>query len=380
MRLSKIAFAFVLVFSAMFSGRASGMDNKRQVQDDLMAKHKKVIFGKELSHADYLEFLASFAGGPAGVAVYLEGLAVQAVQETGIDVAQDTLVDIFAGKRGDTIIGGEPVYVGIATYNHWSEQGGGPFPRWKMPEPNTHQFYVAIGRKDQPNVDISKYQLFAADFDGDGKADRVLVNPEGGWFVLTATGECGLPTIPWGSKIPGWPGDGFYLVADFDGDGKADRMFIHPDGKEFAVSTASGAPGMPGFPWGSSPPGFPGSGPLARYFAADVNGDKKADLIMLRRSDARWFPIAGGSGAPIKTEPGFVFGDPAAPGWPGDGFYLVADFDGDGKADRAYLNQEGRWFVVSAASGAPGVSGIPWSSLPLGWPRPDYVLEQDRYR
>ena len=98
---------------------------------------------------------------------------------------------------------------------------------------------------------------------------------------------------------------------------------------------------MPGFPWSAMPPGFPGPGPLGRYFAADVNGDKRADLIMLRRSDARWFPVAGGSGAPIK-EPGFAFGEPAPPGWPDDGFYLVADFDGDGKADRAYLNPEGR--------------------------------------
>lgn len=149
-----LGMCLALIVPTAFSSPAFGKDNKGEVQGALNAKHEKVIYLKEIDHVDYVALLAVLPTGPAGVAAYLEELATSILKEAGGTVAKETIYDLLLGKKDDTVVGGKPVYVGIATYNHWTEERYPKINRGKVswgtirvPRPNTHQFYIAIGKK-----------------------------------------------------------------------------------------------------------------------------------------------------------------------------------------------------------------------------------------
>jgi hypothetical protein len=141
-------------FFAFLSASTSAATDEDDVLDRLRTRHDKVIPGKHVDHVEYLKFLASLSGGPAGVAGYVGDLTKAIVIETGGTVAKETVIDMIKGDVESTIVGGKPVYVGIATYHHWTVEA---YPKInlgkltkgeiRVPRPNTHQFYVAIGRK-----------------------------------------------------------------------------------------------------------------------------------------------------------------------------------------------------------------------------------------
>ena len=149
----------------LFAQKASARDNKGQVQASLRAKHDKVIFGKHIDHFEYIKFLSSMAGGPAGVSVYLTELAKSIVTETGGQVATETIFDLLSGKQDSTIIGSKPVYIGVATYNHWTDEDWLGF-KFRKPEPNTHHFYVAIGKKHTAQPVVGAPAVFAKHSNG----------------------------------------------------------------------------------------------------------------------------------------------------------------------------------------------------------------------
>jgi hypothetical protein len=126
------------------------------------------------------------------------------------------------------------------------------------------------------------------------------VRPDGHWFAVnTATGHYDIPHLQ-GDHVPGWPADGRYFVADFNGDGKDDRCFVRPDGHWFAVNTATG-----------------------HYDIPHLQGDH-------------------------------------VPGWPADGQYICKDFNKDSIADRCYVHPEGRMYVVNSATGQGDIPGYEW--------------------
>lgn len=129
-------------------------NNISEVQRQLTLKHDRFIAGKHIDHTEYGKFVAAMASGPAAVTAYLEDLAQQILSETGSAVAKDTVFEILKGNIENTVVGGKPVYVGIATYNHWTHekypkinQGSFSWGSIRVSRPNTHQFYVAIGTK-----------------------------------------------------------------------------------------------------------------------------------------------------------------------------------------------------------------------------------------
>jgi hypothetical protein len=135
--------------TAAFAG-----DNTKEVKEALRAKHIEVIFLKEMDYKEYVSFVAHLEAGPAGVAAYLEELAASILKEAGGAVATDTIRDLLLDKKENTVVGGKPVYVGIVSYNHWDEvrhptikKGHVTWTTEKLPLPNTHRFYLAIGKK-----------------------------------------------------------------------------------------------------------------------------------------------------------------------------------------------------------------------------------------
>lgn len=205
-------------------------------------------------------------------------------------------------------------------------------------------------------------QSFLADINGDGVLDFVYVDSDHRWTAVNGTtGRTDdIPSFPPGHTIPGWPCWGRYFFADFTGDRIADRAYFTPDGKWHVINGASGAPGVDGIPWGSQIPGWPGSG---RISVTDFDGDGRAERCYLA-PDGGWF-VANSQGGP--GIPGIPWGS-KIPGWPGDGHYFIADFNGDGAADRLYVSPDGGWYAVDSKTGSPGMPGLPWAHTIPGWP------------
>jgi hypothetical protein len=116
-----------------------------------------------------------------------------------------------------------------------------------------------------------------ADFDGDGKADLVVYRPTTGtWYVrFSSTGYAGWAVYQWGvaGDIP--------LAADFDGDGKTDLVVWRPGTAMWYVRFSSG-----GYThWTSYQWGVAGDVPLV----TDLDGDGKTDLVVFRPITGTWY-------------------------------------------------------------------------------------------
>ena len=205
-------------------------------------------------------------------------------------------------------------------------------------------------------------RYFFADFTGNGIQDRAYLREDGKWFVTDGTnGGPGVPGIPWGDQPTGWPGLGRFACADFDGDGIAERCYLHSDGSWYMVDQ-NGSPGVGNIPYGQQIPGWPGNG---HYLINDFDGDGKVDRIYIHPGDrdGRWYFVSSASGAPGSTS--IPWGS-TIPGWPGGGRYIALDFNGNGAADRCYVHPEGRLYIVDSMTGAPMNTSVPEVSDPWG--------------
>lgn len=200
-------------------------------------------------------------------------------------------------------------------------------------------------------------RYFVGDFDGDNADDIAYVHPEGRCYIVR--GRDGKPFAPywWDSPIEDWPGNGHNFVGDFDGDGDDDIAYLSPGIPQGRWSLVSGRNGnrFDSPWWGNEIPGWPGNG---RYLVGDFDGDGADDIAYLHQQEARWYIVRGRDGKP--------FGPPwwgnEIPGWPADGRYFVGDFDADGADDIAYLSQDkpwGRWYIVNGRDGSPRGLSVP---------------------
>jgi hypothetical protein len=122
-----------------------------------------------------------------------------------------------------------------------------------------------------------------ADVDGDHKADRVMVDPNANWVAATTTGRLpkGWPSNPVQFGAGNWD----QMLGDLDGDGVADRVAVDStNGASYAL-TSTGAFPPPG--WGLDPQIF--GGESWTPFLADVDGDGKADRITINPAGPTWY-------------------------------------------------------------------------------------------
>jgi hypothetical protein len=186
-----------------------------------------------------------------------------------------------------------------------------------------------------------------SDFNGDGVADKVIVRNESGvarWWILESGGA--VETFTWGLFT-----SDFFLMGDYDGDGKTDATIWRKDNTAhsgtFWVRLSSG--GSAATQWGTD-----GDRPIA----GDYDGDGRADFAVVQTQGTHLVDyILLSATSTLKIEPwGLVNQD----------FQIEAsDFDGDGKTDVAVgrLGNSGTpWLVFVKRSTDGGLSGIAFGS------------------
>jgi hypothetical protein len=172
--------------------------------------------------------------------------------------------------------------------------------------------------------------LVPADYDNDGLTDMAVWRPENGtWYVLQSRDRT-LFAVRWGtvSAIQNGFLPDIAVPADYDGDGSADFAVWRPaTGTFYVLESLQGYNPARAkiFRWGKL-----GDMPVP----ADYDGDKKTDFAVWRSTENRWYIFESTSGNWKTLQFGLAGFDLLVP----------ADYTGDGKADIA-VYRDGNWFI-----------------------------------
>ncbi|BAU85087.1 esterase [Streptomyces laurentii] len=177
-----------------------------------------------------------------------------------------------------------------------------------------------------------------ADFDGDGRADYLTVASNGAvsvWLNRGGDGRGDWEGI--GQVATGTTNDRDRVrFADFDGDGKADYIVLSESGA-VSVWLNRGGDGRGDWQWiGQVATGTTSDQSRVRF--ADYDGDGKADYIHIKEDGSvHVYLNRGGDGRGDWQ----VLGQVATGITKDQSRVRFADFDGDGRADYAALNEDG---------------------------------------
>jgi RHS repeat-associated protein len=135
-----------------------------------------------------------------------------------------------------------------------------------------------------------QYNIVVADFNGDGKADLLLQRKTPGdhYLLLTEDGGVGAISQTIANDAVGlnWSADQHPLIAgDFNGDAKADLLFQSPDAKGLNAVVLVDANGQftaarPDQSWIDGYAGLSWAANEVNVYAADFNGDGHSDLLV----------------------------------------------------------------------------------------------------
>ncbi|MFI1191052.1 FG-GAP-like repeat-containing protein [Streptomyces californicus] len=215
--------------------------------------------------------------------------------------------------------------------------------------------------KDVRNRDRSH----SADIDGDGKADLVVLRSNGDVVVHRNQGDTfaagRVMSSGWGRFVT-WKDLGRLYFADVDGDRKAD-MIVHTNDGNIAVRTNRGTYWDQGTHWSAGWGRFIDGSDLGRLYFADVGGDGKADLVV-HTNDGN-VAVRTNRGTYWDQGTHWSGGWARFVTWKDLGRLYFADVDGDRKADLVVHTNDGN-IAVRTNRGTYWDQGTHWSA---GWGR-----------
>jgi alpha-tubulin suppressor-like RCC1 family protein len=235
--------------------------------------------------------------------------------------------------------------VATGPYQSCAVLGSGPVLCWGNNQYGQLGDGTIINRYTPVLVDPPVQRGIVGDFDGDGRADLPIWRASTGtWYWLTSSsGHTGAASVQWGNCALG----DVPLSGDLDGDGATDLVIWRVStGTWYWLTSTSGYTGAGSVQWGNQ---SLGDVPLL----ADMDGDRKDDLIVWRASTGTWYWLSSTSGYQSTAARAQQFGDQAQ-----DDVPLLADIDGDRKADLVlWRASTGTWYWLTSSSGYDVVAG-----------------------
>ena len=199
-----------------------------------------------------------------------------------------------------------------------------------------HDDVTPIGETADP------HHQFVADLNGDGMDDYLFLRDDG-WYALLSTGSMFLPPQLWLERNNSPSGKayakGYEFVADFNGDGMSDLAFRN-NGWHVAFSTGVGFEDPLYWVGNKESPGGRTYDPTHQY-VRDFNGDRMADLLVHYKG---WYAMLSiGDGFAAAS----LWLDSAGPtGKTHSADYQhFPDVNGDGLPDLVYHHADG-WYVA----------------------------------
>lgn len=156
-------------------------------------------------------------------------------------------------------------------------------------------------------------------------------------YTITAL-ALGMLFAPGAYSATTWSAQDFDLYSgDFNGDGKTDILYVAKDASKssgIAVSDASGAANTPWQSWPSNYLGIPWSGKAYNVVVADFNGDGKADVFLQRQTPGDHYLLLTEQNGKINGIAQSVSNTAMGLTWSADQHQMLAgDFNGDGCSD-----------------------------------------------
>ncbi|WP_280524872.1 fusidic acid esterase FusH [Streptomyces rubrogriseus] len=287
---------------------------------------------------------------------------VDSVTDTTVELTGQDGVSVCKGDTGGPALRGTGGDVELAAVHSRSWQGGcfGE-TETRTGAVDSRTDGLADWVKDVRNRD----RTHSADVDGDGKADLVVLRSNGDVVVHRNLGDSFAPgrvmSGGWGLFVT-WKDLGRLYFADVNGDRKAD-MIVHTNDGNIEVRFNHGTYWDQGTHWSGGWGRFIDGSDLGRLYFADVDGDGKADMIVHTNDGNVEVRFNHGTYWDQGTHWSGGWGRFVT--WKDLGRLYFADVDGDRKADMIVHTNDGN-VEVRFNHGTYWDQGTHWSG---GWGR-----------